>query len=189
MLTNRIYHFLIIFSVFSCRSVQGPKENAQQQTNKYQCVLAEADFDESTLNTGEVYQSASRYFTTTIDYGIFYFSEAYNTSNSNKAIIIDLKRNLLICYDKDGVQERNPDQKDTLVLRRLVETIELGSFRQACYNAPSEGSASILIVRNYKQGITKYESSQLSFNNLAETEQRKLPRMMALLKLVETYAK
>lgn len=174
--------FLVILC-FGCKSQQ-----IKQGTVgiKYDCELASAEFDEQQYIQGDKVDSAYRKFLSIKDDCVFFTSRYFYNSNSTEAYVFDSKAKQKWIYSADGSTNFFLSDERIKTVSNLISQVEKGSFRQVCYNGPSEGSMSLLLVKSDGKIVMKYEASQYDYTHLNEAEKAKISNALELINLIKT---
>ncbi|SIT94811.1 hypothetical protein [Pontibacter indicus] len=175
--------FLVILC-FGCKSQQQNKIGAVGI--KYECELATAEFDESPYTNGDKVDSAYSKFLSIKDNGVFFTSRYFNHSNSTEAFVVDSNSKQQWTYNADESINIALSDERSKVVSNLLEQVEKGSFRQVCYNGPSEGSMSLLLVKLGGELVMKYEASQFDYTHLNESEKAKIRNALELINVIKT---
>lgn len=169
-----IRYFIIAAALcVSCKGIQA-------QEAKYDCVLTSGDFEEASLIRGETVRKAFEKFTDNTEEGAFFLVRYFNKADSYKAIILDVNGETISVYDDDVIKEISLEATNVEFADSLVSNVEVGSFRQVCYEGPSEGSLSLLLV---KKGniVLKYEARQYNYLHLNEAQKIKIKTALELI--------
>lgn len=175
--------FLIILC-FGCKSQQHIKTGAVGI--KYDCELATAEFDERPYTKVDKVDSAYSKFLSIKDNGVFFTSRYLYHSNSTEAFVLDSNSKQLWTYNADKSTNLFLSDERSKVVSNLLEQVEKGSFRQVCYNGPSEGSMSLLLVKLGGELVMKFEASQYDYTHLNELEKSKIRIALELINVIKT---
>ncbi|MBC5773558.1 hypothetical protein H8S95_05740 [Pontibacter sp. KCTC 32443] len=126
-------------------------------------------------------------FQDSIEDGVFYTSTYFNNSSSTKAIALDAIAKEQWSYSNSvNDAKRSPlSEEKVSTIKDLIAQVEQGAFRQVCYNGPSEGSMSILLVKSDGIIVMKYEASQYDYTQLNESERAKIKNALELIQQSE----
>jgi hypothetical protein len=132
-------------------------------------------------------EKAYKEFVGGVDKGAFFISRDFNKEQSLRMLSVDIGKGVYKSYSKsypDGVLIKIDNN---LLCDSLVSKSEIGSFRQVCYNGPSEGASSLLIVKNNSVVLMKYEASQYGPMYLNNEEKSKVANALKLIKVIEAF--
>jgi hypothetical protein len=175
--------FLVILCL-GCKSQQQIKTGAVGI--RYDCELVSAEFDERPYTKGDKVNSAYSRFLSIEDDGMLFTSRYFNNSNSTEAFVLDSNSKQLWTYSADESTNFFLSEERSKVVSDLICQVEKGSFRQVCYNGPSEGSMSLLLVKSGGKIVMKYEASQYDYNHLNESEKAKISNALELISLIKS---
>lgn len=175
---------LLALICVSCRNT--PANNNGSLTSKYDCVLVESEFDESQVVSGKQTKLAFEQFNDSIQNGVLFIIMGFNTSNYDKAIVIDSNKNKQYSFTRDNSKNAPLSSEKSTSVNNLIREVERGAFRQLCYNGPSEGSLSLLLVKSEGKTVMKYESSQHNYSHLNESEKLEIENGLKLISLIES---
>jgi hypothetical protein len=174
---NSIYILIFLLCV-NCRA-------GRAQDIKYDCRLFEGDFNELEYVNGTSIETSFTDFTQDVGDGVFFINRFLGHSKFYKAILLKKDNEKTVVVDllkkERQVMLVGEEQKN---LGEILGNIEKGSFRQACFNSPSEGSISVLIVKVKGVTVLKYEAGQHDYSHLNEDEKVKIKNALELIKLL-----
>lgn len=181
---KNIHVFFLVILCLGCKSPQHIKTGAVGI--KYDCELASAEFDELPYIKGDKVDSAYIKFLSIEDDGVFFTSRYFNNSNSTEAFVLDNTTKQQWKYSADESINFFLSDERSKVVSNLIGQVEKGSFRQVCYNGPSDGSMSLLLVKLGGKIVMKYEAGQYNYNHLNESEEIKIKNGLELIRLIKS---
>lgn len=145
-----------------------------------------AEFDEKSHVLGTDIEPLYKIFQSSVEDGVFFTSRYFNNSKSSKAMVLDAKTGEKLIYSTGDITKSSLISKEFSAMEELIKQIEKGSFRQTCYNGPSEGSMSLLLVKLNGRITAKYEASQYDYSHLNKSEKEKIKNALEIIRLLET---
>lgn len=170
--------YILIFLVcVNCRA-------GRAQDITYDCRLHEGDFNELEYVKGSLVEVAFSDFIQNVDNGVFFINRFLGQDKFYRAVLLKKENEKIDIVDLLGKREvilSNEEQKNA---GKILSKIEKGSFRQACFKGPSEGSLSVLIVKAGGVIVLKYEAGHHDYSHLNEDEKVKIKNALELIKLL-----
>lgn len=179
------YFAFFLALLFQSCATQQHNRNAVV-SNKYDCRLFSGEFDEKPYVLVKSIEPAFTIFKDSINDGTIFFRRYFNDSESQTAIVLDAKTGELWISDAGIINKSSFTGQDFFVAMELITKIEKGSFRQICSAGPSEGSLSLLLVKENGKIVSKYEASQYDYSHLNESEEEKIKNALGLIRLLDT---
>jgi hypothetical protein len=176
----RIVLYFFSFVVLSCLSC---RPGATQHII-YDCRVLESEFDASIYVKGSPIDSSYSHFLMSVENGAFFIQRYIQSKDFTYAILLkDINNQIVIAnlMSRKEIEIRGTSNKN---IDGALMSIEKGSFRQACFKGPTEGSISVLLVKNQGKIILKYEASQYDYSHLNENERAKIKNALVLIDLI-----
>lgn len=116
--------------------------------------------------------------------GVLLVEQYFNTSALNQTRFLNLKTHELTVAGAQGVSRQPLGTAQAAQVDHLYRDLERGAFQQACASGITEGSRTLLLVKVHGDTILRYEAPQHNYRHLNPDEQAKLPRALALVRLI-----
>ena len=176
---NKRLSYILILLLACCQT-----DKAQKL--EYDCRLHEGDFNAVEYIEGTPIETIFEDFIQNIDNGAFFISKFLPQSTFHNAVLLRTKGEKIAIIDLNKKREIILHEKSAAKVQELLNNIEKGFFRQACYKGPSEGSLSVLVVKVKARIVLKYEAGQHDYSHLNDGEKVKIKNALALISVLVT---
>jgi hypothetical protein len=153
----------------------------------YECSVKRSEFGYLNYITSEDEKREYDNFCENVHEGVFFTTRNFMSEKSSKVCVLDMRNSKFVITRNSISKLVSMNNAELTVLKLHLVNCEIGSFRQICLAAPSEGAVSLLLIKKNDSIITKFDSKLDPIEFLNDNNTGNVENIYGILKTISNF--